>query len=442
MGRSVEVLLLCVFAAAAQDSRRGRDPILDRVVEAYTTVQGYQIEVVTTDRVIGAPANPRHRTLFVAYGAPDRLRLEDKDKKEITAFHDQGVSTSGNGRTVYLAPGRPTQPPPPPFSNGQPLGPDQDLGMPAAIIPPGKAKIDHSQDHVNDYIHRSQALAKIGLTDYTAIESHLKSARVLRQEEVTVDGVAVPCSVVEATYPHGETRTFWVDTSRYAVAREVDLFHGDGPTKGKEVQHTITVRTMVWDQPSPQSLFDLRSAFSANNRASAAFIARHPELHGAESPHPVQPCQSHIDTPESEIAHLTGSVGISFTVATDGTPVDVRVTRPLGMGVDVPAADCVSQSQWLPAEKDGKPIEWKMSTDLSLTEDRSSDWSLGRVQFLPEEGASRPVFLKTKYPEPQGAQGRIVIPLHLTIDKEGIPRDIQVISPGIRKLDRMAIQMR
>jgi outer membrane lipoprotein-sorting protein len=440
MGRPACVLLVCALAAAEQTGRV-HDPILDHVVEAYTNVQGYQFEITTTDRIAGTSTDLKSRSLFIAYGAPDRLRLEDKDKNEITAYHDRGVSTAKNGSVGFMAPPEQRREPAhPPMRENPPLAPDQPLPMPGAIIPE-RTTADRFDAMTNDYAHRSRAIAKFGLTDYTAVEKDLKSAHLVRQEPVTVDGIERPCAVVEATYSHGETRTLWVDTRQFVVLREVGHLRGEGPTQGKEVEHTIALRTISWDQPSPQSLFDLRQVFLPDNSARKAYIATHPEANGARPPHQVQPCLSHIDTAESKIARLSGSVGLTFVVDTSGAPTDIKITQPLGLGVDALAAQCISLSQYLPAEKDGKPMPWKMGVNISVTGDGSSDWSLGRAQFLPEEGASRPVFLKTRFPGPQGAEGRIVVPIHLVIDKQGVPRDVEPVTPGMPKLDKMAVGM-
>lgn len=52
-----------------------------------------------------------------------------------------------------------------------------------------------------------------------------------------------------------------------------------------------------------------------------------------------------------------------------------------------------------------------------------------------------PIFLKAKYPSRRGVAGHAAIHLRLMIDKQGIPRDVQVVSGVNPELDRQAIQI-
>jgi outer membrane lipoprotein-sorting protein len=167
------------------------------VIRSYTKVQGYQVEVLVTN------PGTEQQTVRVAYSAPDRLRVESK---------------SGTG-IVQMTPN---------------AGPEQ----------------------MTDYKGRAEGvLAPAGYRDYTSIENNMESVRLLRQEDITLDGVPVACTVVEGRYSHGIRRTFWVDAARYVVLREVDLVPGKGSAKGTEVEHTIAVQALIWNQSPPDSLF-------------------------------------------------------------------------------------------------------------------------------------------------------------------------------------------
>jgi TonB family protein len=465
--RGVGILLYALVAAAqSQTPAREHQAVLDRVIKAYDAIQGYEFEAVITNQVTrqprGMPAvkvsalGPERETLSVAYSAPNRLRLERADSPVVDIFRDAGHSfiMKSDGGAGY-SPGNSTQ-------------------------------------------DRSRFLAGAGLTDYTAIEDNLWEPRVLRDEDVTVDGVPVRCKVIQATYRVQVKRDwtdlnqpefwvgrriFWVDSARNAVLREVDLVHGLRSVDGADFEHTITLRKLVWNQRPPDSRFDvptLSGTVTTRPKGLApglmqrgdpderrimvtpgpnGWVPAVPVVDGCEDVGPAaqltcllsaqhRTCQGLPVSQEVRIAHLSGSVGLAYSIDTEGKPADIRVTQSLGLGLDEQAADCLSHWRWRPAEKDGKPAAVKtalLSFGMGVASD--SVWHLMQVEFHPANGASRPLFSKAGYPPmPSGpvmeqVTGFSVFHLRLTIDKSGIPRDIRVV-PGVDpKLDREAIQI-
>jgi TonB family protein len=55
-------------------------------------------------------------------------------------------------------------------------------------------------------------------------------------------------------------------------------------------------------------------------------------------------------------AKYSGTVVLNVTVDTTGRISDIRVARPLGMGLDEKAVEAVQQWRFSPAIKDGKPV--------------------------------------------------------------------------------------
>jgi TonB family protein len=159
-------------------------------------------------------------------------------------------------------------------------------------------------------------------------------------------------------------------------------------------------------------------------------------------------CRGLPVTEEVRIAHLSGLIGLAYSIDTEGKPEEIRVAQSLGLGLDEQAVECLSRWRWRPAEKDGSPAAVKtafLSFGMGVASD--SFWHLTQVEFHPANGASRPVFLKAGYPPVirgsliQQVTGFSLFKLHLSIDKSGIPRDIQVVPSVNPKLDMEAIQI-
>lgn len=144
-------------------------------------------------------------------------------------------------------------------------------------------------------------------------------------------------------------------------------------------------------------------------------------------------------TQEARLAHLAGIVTMSLTVDDDGVPNDIHVVAPLGLGLDESAVACMRQWRYSPAQKDGKPVPLKINVSLAFQERWDSDWHLGAASFRCIEGATRPVLLKTKFPATSADRRSLTVCLHLTVGKDGAPRDIQVAQPQDARLDKEAI---
>ena len=158
-------------------------------------------------------------------------------------------------------------------------------------------------------------------------------------------------------------------------------------------------------------------------------------------PVPLMRCQEPQFTPEALLAHLAGSVTVSLTVDDDGTPNDIHVVNPLGLGLDEMAISCMGQSRYSPAQKDGKPVPTKMSVSLGFPDRWESEWHLGKAIFETPEGGARPVFLKAKFPGASSEKRGATVCVHLTVDKSGSPSAVRISSQQDAKLDRQALSI-
>lgn len=59
---------------------------------------------------------------------------------------------------------------------------------------------------------------------------------------------------------------------------------------------------------------------------------------------------------EARKAHLNGTVVLVVEVDEKGIPVNIRVTRPLGLGLDEQAVEAVNRWRFRPGRRDGRPV--------------------------------------------------------------------------------------
>jgi len=79
-----------------------------------------------------------------------------------------------------------------------------------------------------------------------------------------------------------------------------------------------------------------------------------------------------LETPDPEYseearkAKYQGTVVLWLVVGPDGRPRDIRVSRPLGMGLDEKAVQAVRNWKFEPAMKDGKPVAVQINVEVNF----------------------------------------------------------------------------
>lgn len=83
---------------------------------------------------------------------------------------------------------------------------------------------------------------------------------------------------------------------------------------------------------------------------------------------PPQPILAPSPDYPSEImrAGFHGAVLLTTTVGTDGHVTDIRITRPLGLGIDELAAAKVSKWKFKPAVREGEPVAVRVAIETAL----------------------------------------------------------------------------
>jgi protein TonB len=71
-------------------------------------------------------------------------------------------------------------------------------------------------------------------------------------------------------------------------------------------------------------------------------------------------------TEEARNGKLSGTVLLSLIVDTDGVPQNIKVVRPLGMGLDEKAIEAVEQWRFKPGVKNGEPVPVKAQVAVSF----------------------------------------------------------------------------
>ena len=79
-----------------------------------------------------------------------------------------------------------------------------------------------------------------------------------------------------------------------------------------------------------------------------------------------------LETPDPEYseearkAKYQGVVVLWLIVGPDGKPRDIRVSRPLGMGLDQKAIEAVQRWRFEPAQKDGHPVAVQINVEVNF----------------------------------------------------------------------------
>jgi len=130
---------------------------------------------------------------------------------------------------------------------------------------------------------------------------------------------------------------------------------------------------------------------------------------------------------EARIGRLEGTVTLSLVVGENGTPKNIRVLKPLGLGLDEKAIEAISVWQFTPGQKEGNPVPVMATIEVNFRLlDSAGHWHLTRVAFKPPEGASMPSVIKAKFPRDSTAEESGSVVLTLDVDERGSPLNVHV----------------
>jgi len=122
---------------------------------------------------------------------------------------------------------------------------------------------------------------------------------------------------------------------------------------------------------------------------------------------------------EARKAHLWGAVVLQLVVGADGLPRDIKVVRPLGMGLDEIAVETVGQWRFQPGTKQGNPVNVMATIEVNFRLlDLKSVWQMGRLVFEGGE-SSRPMLAKWHLPDAPVPERDLRLTFKVDVDKSG-----------------------
>jgi TonB family protein len=122
-----------------------------------------------------------------------------------------------------------------------------------------------------------------------------------------------------------------------------------------------------------------------------------------------------------------GKVVVSVVVDPSGRARDLKVLRPLGLGLDEAALAAVREWTFQPGMKDGQPVAVQATIEVNfrlLDKAGSGGWHVDSITFRPPDGAERPHLTGSKFPKPsEGAHAFVVV--SFDVDEKGKPANLR-----------------
>ena len=126
---------------------------------------------------------------------------------------------------------------------------------------------------------------------------------------------------------------------------------------------------------------------------------------------------------EARRAKYEGTAIIFVVVDANGRARDLKVLRPLGLGLDEAALDAVREWTFRPGMKDGQPVAVQATIEVNfrlLDKPSKPAWHLDNISFRPPVGAERPHLAGTKFPKPSEWAHAFVV-VSFDVDEKGKP---------------------
>jgi TonB family protein len=131
---------------------------------------------------------------------------------------------------------------------------------------------------------------------------------------------------------------------------------------------------------------------------------------------------------EARVAAVDGNVRISLVVDSQGNPSDLKVTRPIGFGLDEAALRSIASWKFKPGMKDGLavPVQTSIEVNFRLL-DKGDTLHMERFVCKLPEGASRPKVLKSEHPPSPGPDETVSVTISMDVNERGVPENLHLV---------------
>jgi TonB family protein len=131
---------------------------------------------------------------------------------------------------------------------------------------------------------------------------------------------------------------------------------------------------------------------------------------------------------EARLAGVDGNVRIALVVDSEGNPSDLKVTRPIGFGLDEAALKSVAKWRFKPGMKDGVavPVETSLEVTFRLP-DKTDTLHMQRFACKLPEGASRPKAIMSEHPSLAGPDETVSVTISMDVDERGVPGNLHLV---------------
>lgn len=146
-------------------------------------------------------------------------------------------------------------------------------------------------------------------------------------------------------------------------------------------------------------------------------------------------------TGEARLAKLEGGVLLSLVVASDGQPREIRVARPIGLGLDQRAIENVRTWRFQPGTRNGTPVDVQVDEEVFFRQPRDLwDWHLVRAVFRPPTGSQRPQVIRARFPPTVDIEENASVTIAFQVGPKGIPLDPRVLQSSNPRWDGELLQ--
>jgi len=131
---------------------------------------------------------------------------------------------------------------------------------------------------------------------------------------------------------------------------------------------------------------------------------------------------------EARKAGFQGTVGLSMEVDEQGLPKNLKVVKPLGVGLDEKAIEAVQQWRFSPAELNGKPVVVQAAVEVNFRLLFANlDGQIARLNFTLQPGTTRPELTRGELPGNPATPGDQFLRIRIQVDEEGKLRNSTVL---------------